>query len=147
VHRVADALNSQRKSISGSKILVLGLAYKPNVDDERQSPSYVLMDLLQERGVEVAYYDPHVPMIRPTREHGHFAGRRSVEWNSATIEEFDAVIVATNHSCVNYRQLGTWARCIVDTRNGHGGSADSERKSLEGITAGNPREHSYGICV
>jgi len=121
VHRVADALNSQRKSISGSKILVLGLAYKPNVDDERQSPSYVLMDLLQERGAEVAYYDPYVPMIKPTREHGHFAGTRSVEWNRETIEKFDAVIIATNHSCVNYAELGTWAQCIVDTRNAMAG--------------------------
>ena len=79
------------------------------------------MDLLQERGAEVAYYDPHVPMIKPTREHAHFAGRRSVEWNRATIEEFDAVLVATHQSCVNYRELGTWARCIIDTRNAMAG--------------------------
>jgi UDP-N-acetyl-D-glucosamine dehydrogenase len=117
VHRVADALNSQQKSINGSRILVLGLAYKPNVDDERQSPSYVLMDLLQERGAEVAYYDPYVPVIKQTREHAQFAGRRSVEWNRAIIESFDLVLVATNHSCVNYQELGDWAQCIVDTRN------------------------------
>jgi UDP-N-acetyl-D-glucosamine dehydrogenase len=117
VHRVADALNSQQKSINGSRILVLGLAYKPNVDDERQSPSYVLMDLLQQRGAEVAYYDPHVPVIKPTREHAHFAGKKSVEWSHAMIENFDAVLIATNHSCVNYRELGDWANCIVDTRN------------------------------
>ena len=117
IHRVADALNSQRKSISGSRILILGLAYKPNVDDERQSPSYVLMELLQQRGAEVQYYDPYVPVIRPTREHAQFAGKTSVEWNRATIESFDAVLIATNHSSVNYRELGDWARCIVDTRN------------------------------
>jgi UDP-N-acetyl-D-glucosamine dehydrogenase len=117
VHCVADALNSQRKPINGSSILVLGLAYKPNVDDERQSPSYVLMDLLQERGAEVAYYDPYVPVIKPTREHPQFAGRKSVEWNRATINDFDLVLIATNHSCVNYHELGEWAQCIVDTRN------------------------------
>jgi UDP-N-acetyl-D-glucosamine dehydrogenase len=117
VHRVADALNSQQKSINGSRILVLGLAYKPNVDDERQSPSYVLMDLLQDRGAEVAYYDPYVPVIKPTREHSQFAGRKSVEWSRATIENFDLVLVATNHSCVNYQELADWAQCIVDTRN------------------------------
>src|SRR5438094_907371 len=120
-HRVADALNSQQKSINGSRILVLGLAYKPNVDDERQSPSYVLMDLLQDRGAEVAYYDPYVPVIKPTREHRQFAGRKSVEWNRATIENFDLVLIATNHSCVNYHELGEWARCIVDTRNAMAG--------------------------
>jgi UDP-N-acetyl-D-glucosamine dehydrogenase len=117
IHRVADALNSQQKSINGSGILVLGLAYKPNVDDERQSPSYVLMDLLQQRGAEVAYYDPYVPVIKPTREHAQFAGRKSVEWNRATIENFDVVLIATNHSSVNYHELGDWAQCIVDTRN------------------------------
>ena len=117
MHRVADALNSQQKSISGSRILMLGIAYKPNVDDERQSPSYVLMELLQQRGAEVNYYDPYVPVIKPTREHAQFAGTKSVEWNRATIESFDAVLIATNHSCVNYLELGEWARCIVDTRN------------------------------
>src|SRR6266481_3906739 len=117
VHRAADALNDHKKAIRGSHILILGLAYKPNVDDERQSPSYVLMDLLQNRGAEVAYYDPYVPVIKPTREHPKFAGRKSVEWNRATIENFDAVLIATNHSSVNYHELGEWARCIVDTRN------------------------------
>jgi len=116
-HRVADALNSQQKSINGSKILILGLAYKPNVDDERQSPSYVLMDLLQERGAEVAFYDPYVPVIKPTREHARFAGRKSVEWNREIIASFDLVLIATNHSCVNYQDLADWAHSIVDTRN------------------------------
>jgi UDP-N-acetyl-D-glucosamine dehydrogenase len=117
VHRLADALNSQRKPLKGSRILVLGLAYKPNVDDERSSPSYVLMELLEERGATVDYYDPYVPMIKPTREHSQFAGRKSVEWKRSTIESFDAVLIATNHSSVNYQELGDWARCIVDTRN------------------------------
>jgi len=117
VHRVADALNAQGKALKGSRILILGLAYKPNVDDERESPSYVLMDLLCERGAIVDYYDPYVPVIKPTREHSQFAGRKSVEWNRTTIENFDLVLVATNHSCVNYQELGDWAQCIVDTRN------------------------------
>src|SRR5437016_4491907 len=117
VHRVADALNTQCKAINGSKILILGLAYKPNVDDERESPSYVLMKLLSERGADVAYYDPYVPVIKPTREHPQFAGRKSVDWNRVTIENFDVVLIATNHSSVNYQELGEWARCIVDTRN------------------------------
>jgi UDP-N-acetyl-D-glucosamine dehydrogenase len=121
VHRVADALNSRRKSINGSKILVLGVAYKPNVDDERESPSYVLMKLLEQRGAIVDYYDPFVPLIKPTREHSEFAGRKSVEWSRSTIETFDVVLIATNHSCVNYQELGDWAQCIVDTRNAMAG--------------------------
>jgi UDP-N-acetyl-D-glucosamine dehydrogenase len=122
VHAVADALNTQGKALKGSRILILGLAYKPNVDDERESPSYVLMDLLCERGAIVDYYDPYVPVIKPTREHSQFAGRKSVEWNRATIENFDLVLVATNHSCVNYQELGDWAHCIVDTRNAMSGT-------------------------
>ncbi len=117
VHTVADALNTQCKAINGSKILILGLAYKPNVDDERESPSYVLMKLLTELGADVAYYDPYVPVIKSTREHPQFAGRKSVQWNRATIENFDVALIATNHSSVNYHELGEWARCIVDTRN------------------------------
>jgi UDP-N-acetyl-D-glucosamine dehydrogenase len=117
VHRVADALNDRDKAVKGSRILILGLAYKPNVDDERESPSYVLMDLLSERGAQVEYHDPYVPVIKPTREHSHWAGKQSVEWNRATIESFDLVLIATNHSCVNYQELADWAECIVDTRN------------------------------
>jgi len=121
VRVVADALNTQCKAINGSRILILGLAYKPNVDDERESPSYVLMKLLAERGAQVAYYDPFVPIIKLTREHPEFAGKKSVEWNRATIETFDLVLIATNHSSVNYFELGEWARCIVDTRNAMAG--------------------------
>ena len=117
VHRVADALNARSKAIKASRVLILGLAYKPNVDDERESPSYVLMDLLIERGAEVDYYDPYVPVIRPTREHSHFAGKKSIEWDRTAIENFDLVLIATNHACVNYGELGDWAQCIVDTRN------------------------------
>lgn len=121
VHTVADALNARCKAVKESKILILGLAYKPNVDDERESPSYALMTLLAERGAEVAYYDPYVPVIKPTREHPQFAGKKSIEWTRSTIENFDVVLIATNHSSVNYRELGEWARCIVDTRNAMGG--------------------------
>jgi UDP-N-acetyl-D-glucosamine dehydrogenase len=122
VNRVIAALNSQRKALNGSRILILGLAYKPNVDDERESSSYALMELLIERGAKVEYYDPYVPVIRPTRKQSQFAGKRSVEWNRTTIQNFDLVLVATNHSCVNYQELGEWAHCIVDTRNAMSGT-------------------------
>jgi len=88
VNRVTDALNYKKKAVKGSRILVLGLAYKPDVDDERQSPSYVLMGLLTERGASVECYDPYVPVIRQTREHPQWAGKSSVEWNEATNRQF-----------------------------------------------------------
>ena len=122
VNRAAEALNALRKPVNGSRVLVVGLAYKPNVDDERESPSYVLMNLLKERGAEVAYYDPYVPVIRPTREHAHWAGTRSVEWNRQTVESFDATIIATNHQAINYQELADWSSCIVDTRNAMSGA-------------------------
>ena len=121
VHRVADALNERQKAVNGSSILVLGLAYKPNVDDERESPSYVLMEMLAERGAKVAYYDPYVPVIRPTREHAHWAGTKSVSWDRDTFAGYDLVLIATNHACVNYQELAEWAPCIVDTRNAMAG--------------------------
>jgi len=117
IHRVSDALNAQRKALNGSKILIVGLAYKPNVDDERESPSYVLMSLLRERGADVDYYDPYVPVIKPTRQHPQFAGKKSVEWAQSVIGGFDLVLIATNHASVNYSELGQWTKCIVDTRN------------------------------
>ena len=121
VHRLTDALNTQRKAMNGAKVLLLGLAYKPDVDDDRESPSYVLLDLLKKRGAEVAYYDPHVPVIRPSREHSHWAGTRSVVWNEQVLRGFDAVLIATHHQSVNYQELAEWAPCILDTRNAMAG--------------------------
>ncbi len=117
VSRVANALNAKRKSVNGSRILLLGLAYKPNVDDLRESPTFVLFDLLKELGAEVAYHDPHIPEIPTTREHAHWAGAKSVEWTRETISGFDAVVIATAHQSVNYEQLAEWCGCIVDSRN------------------------------
>ena len=117
VGRVAEALNSRRRPVNGSRVLVLGLAYKANVDDDRESPSYRLMDLLKGKGAEVAYYDPHVPAIRVTREHPHWAGTKSVAWNRETVKSFDVILISTAHRAVNYGELAEWAECIVDTRN------------------------------
>jgi UDP-N-acetyl-D-glucosamine dehydrogenase len=117
VKRVTEALNHSGKPIKGSRILILGLAYKPNVDDERESPSYRLLEKLKQRGAIVAYHDPHVPIIRPTREHPQWTGTKSVPWTRPTISGFDLVVIATAHACVNYQELADWARCIVDTRN------------------------------
>jgi UDP-N-acetyl-D-glucosamine dehydrogenase len=121
VHKVAAALNDRSKAIKGSRILILGLAYKPNVDDERESPSYVLMEMLHQRGAEVAYHDPYVPVIRPTREHSNWAGTHSVSWDRETLQSFDVIVIATNHQSVNYQEVADWSHCIVDTRNAMAG--------------------------
>ena len=117
VARTAKALASQKKSLRGSRVLVLGLAYKANVEDDRESPSYVLLDLLKARGAKVAYHDPHVPIIKPTREHPHWARTKSVKWNRKVISDFDAVLISTAHAAINFQQLADWSPLIVDTRN------------------------------
>jgi UDP-N-acetyl-D-glucosamine dehydrogenase len=117
VTRVAKALAALKKTLRGARVLVLGLAYKANVEDDRESPSYVLLDLLQARGAAVAYHDPHVPVIKPTREHPHWAGTKSEKWNRKTISGFDAVLISTAHAAVDYQQLADWSPLIVDTRN------------------------------
>lgn len=121
VHRVGEALNSRRKAMNGSEVLVLGIAYKANVDDDRESPSYVLMDLLQKSGVKVSYYDPYIPVIRPSREHGHWTGTQSVSWTRDVLSRVDVVLISTQHEAVNYQELAECADCIVDTRNAMAG--------------------------
>ena len=127
VNCVASALNEFKKPLNGSKVLVLGLAYKANVDDDRESPSYVLMELLKQRGAEVAYHDPFVPVIRPTREHPQWVGTRSIAWSQPNIASYDCVLIATAHACVDYKQLAAWAQLIVDTRNALPGLASADR--------------------
>lgn len=117
IHKVTEALNSARKPINGSKILLVGLAYKANVDDDRESPTYVLMDLLRKAGAAVAYFDPYVPVIRPTREHPHWAGTKCIEWKQTLINSFDAAIISTAHANINFRELHEWSSLIIDTRN------------------------------
>ncbi|MFO7938042.1 MAG: nucleotide sugar dehydrogenase [Kiritimatiellia bacterium] len=125
IHKVAEALNSARKPINGSKVLVMGLAYKADVDDDRESPSYVLMELLKQRGADVSYYDPYVPVIKPTREHPQWAGVESVGWAKSVVSSFDCVLISTAHKCVDYRELAAWADLIVDTRNAMDGICEA----------------------
>ncbi len=126
ISRTAEALNASRKAVNGSRILIVGLAYKPNVDDDRESPSYVLMELLKGKGAEVAYYDPYVPEIRLTREHPHWAGTRSIAWTQDAVSAFDVAIIATNHKEIDYGQLAAWSKCIVDTRNAMAGQTTAD---------------------
>lgn len=117
VNQTLKALNTHKKSMNGSKILVIGLAYKPDVDDMRESPTFKIMDLLKEYGADVFYYDSYIPKIKPTREHDEWTGMESVEWDKDTINSFDCVVISTNHSDIDYQQLAKWNSCIIDSRN------------------------------
>lgn len=111
--KLAGALNDRCKSIKGSKVLVLGIAYKKNVDDMRESPSVILMEKLRDAGAEVSYSDPHVPVFPETREH-HF-NLSSVDLNVANIGQFDCLLLATDHDRFDY-DLITKASLVVDSR-------------------------------
>ncbi len=117
VHRTMEALNSRGKPVKGSRILLLGLAYKADVDDMRESPTFSLMDKFHALGAEVSYHDPHVPVIGPTREHAAWQGTASAPWDEHTIRAADCVVIATAHKAFRLDQLAAWADLIVDTRN------------------------------
>ena len=118
VRRVAETLDRRfAKGLNGSKILLMGIAYKKNVDDMRESPSLVLIEMLQERGAKVDYHDPYVPEIMRTREHSELAGMRSVSLTPEIVTTYDAVLISTDHDDVDYDMLVANARVVVDTRN------------------------------
>jgi UDP-N-acetyl-D-glucosamine dehydrogenase len=121
VKKVAEALNEVHRPMKDSSVLVIGLAYKPNVDDERESPSYRIMDQLKANGARVSYYDPYIPVIRMTREHAQWAGTKSVQWSEVVVSAFDVVVIATAHDCIDFQELADWSRCVVDTRNAMAG--------------------------
>lgn len=117
IQRAMLALNEHGKSIKGSRVLLLGLAYKKNVDDERESPTYVLWKRLMELGATVDYYDPYCPEVRPSREHSDLAGTKSRTWDEACSGNYDMALVSTDHDEVDYQRLTECVDLIVDTRN------------------------------
>jgi UDP-N-acetyl-D-glucosamine dehydrogenase len=129
VEQVILALNGIRKSLNGSRILLMGLAYKPDVDDMRESPTYVIMHLLEEMGAEVEYYDPHIPVIPVTREHAHYAGKKSVTWGEVEVRGFDVAVIVTDHKGVDYEGLRSWVPVVVDSRNVYKGDVDGVVKA------------------
>ena len=119
VNRVAEALNRHGKPLKGSKVLVLGLAYKKDVDDVRESPAVTLVEKLQERGAHVSYHDPFIPSAKPMREH-NITHLRSVPLTPAGVKRYDCVLIATDHSTIDYDMVVDNARLVVDTRNATG---------------------------
>jgi UDP-N-acetyl-D-glucosamine dehydrogenase len=113
ISKVSDALNDEGKAIKGSRILVLGLAYKANVDDCRESPGFVLMEKLEAKGATVEYNDSFVPVVPSTREHSHFTGKKSVEIEDA----YDLILVSTDHKEYKTYDFSGYACPLVDSRN------------------------------
>ncbi|GAB7543304.1 nucleotide sugar dehydrogenase [Cupriavidus sp. 8B] len=114
VSKIANALNERKKSINGSRVLVLGIAYKKNVDDMRESPSVHIMERLRALGADVAYSDPHVPQFPKMREH-HF-DLASIALTPESIAQYDCVVLATDHDRFDYASIQASAQLVVDSR-------------------------------
>ena len=127
VNKVAGALNDRGRSIKGSRILVLGITYKKNVDDMRESPSVKLMEILRGKGADVAYSDPHVPVFPKMREHRF--DLESVPLTRESIASYDLLLLATNHSAFDYALIQQHAKVIVDTRGVYSGALPNIVKS------------------
>ena len=112
-----EALNGEGKSVKNSRILILGLAYKANVDDDRESPTYKLIEKFEALGAHVSYHDPHVPVIPKTREHAAYAGRKSVP---AITPDYDLIVLATGHDEYKTFDFSAYPIPLVDTRNALG---------------------------
>lgn len=126
VERLADALNDRGRSLKGAKILLLGVAYKRDLDDDRESPSFKLIELLQRKHAEVSYHDPFVPVLRAGRRHDF--GLRSVELTPDALRAADAVLISTDHSSVDYDAVVRHARLVVDSRNATRNVRDAREK-------------------
>jgi UDP-N-acetyl-D-glucosamine dehydrogenase len=110
VEKTQDALNDQKKALNGSNVLLLGIAYKKDIDDVRESPALDIIELLQQKGAKVSYHDPHAPEVR-IGEHV----MKSVAFDA--IEKADIVVIATDHSKVDYKAVAARAKVVLDTRN------------------------------
>jgi UDP-N-acetyl-D-glucosamine dehydrogenase len=117
VSKLIRALNERGKSLKGSRVLLSGMAYKKDVDDTRESPSLRLFEMVREGGAEVDYYDPFVPVIPPTREHPKLAGIESIAWEPAKLGGYDAIVIVTDHTNVDYPAMVAAAKLVVDCRN------------------------------
>ncbi|MFN3521721.1 MAG: nucleotide sugar dehydrogenase [Phenylobacterium sp.] len=118
VEHVAEALSTARaKAVNGARILVVGLAYKKNVDDMRESPSLHVIRMLRERGASVDYYDPHIPVAADTPEHPEAAGMVSIAWSPEALAAYDCAVICTDHDAVDYAALAAALPLVVDTRN------------------------------
>ena len=129
IRQLTIALNERRKPVRGAKILVLGLAYKPDIDDLRESPAVTIVEKLQRLGADVSYNDPYIPRTRPQREHD--LRMQSVELTPQTLADQDAVLIVTNHSCYDYAWIVANARLVIDTRNACRGVTEGREKIVK----------------
>jgi UDP-N-acetyl-D-glucosamine dehydrogenase len=140
--KVQDALNGRRRPVNGSRVMILGVAYKRDVDDVRESPALDVMQLLGDKGADVVYHDPHVPEL-----HEDARVHRSVPFTQAELEKCDCVVIITDHSAVDYSRLRELDCPIVDTRNVLSGWDSSQVIGLSGQSRPIVKEATPGAVV
>jgi UDP-N-acetyl-D-glucosamine dehydrogenase len=117
INRLVETLDARcAKTLSAARILILGVAYKKNVSDIRESPALKLIELLEKRGAKVDFHDPHVDEMPKTREHPDFTGRKSVRFGPRSLGAYDAVVVVTDHDCVECQDCCRHAQCMCKAR-------------------------------
>jgi len=128
--RLEEAFKQRKKTIAGSNILVLGLAYKKDIDDSRESPSFKVIELLENKNATVRAHDPFLPRIPTTRHYKHLKVK-AVELTEKTLKESDAVVIVTDHSSIDYGWVVKHAQLVVDTRNACGAVKDGQEKVVK----------------
>ena len=118
VESVELVLNDKsKKTIDEATILLIGVSYKKNVDDIRESPALVIINRLEQKGAKVEFYDPYIPKIPPTRNYSHLSGKESIDWDCGLLSSFDVVVICADHDQINYQELTEHSKVIIDTRN------------------------------
>jgi UDP-N-acetyl-D-glucosamine dehydrogenase len=132
-HLVADGLNEERKSMNGSRVLILGVAYKKDIDDVRESPALSIIDRLRAKGAEVRYHDPYVAELRFDDAHTEGSGEplQSVPLTDDELRAADCAVIVADHTGVDYERVCSLSKLIIDTRNALGG--DLRRKACAKI--------------
>ena len=132
VNILKKAMNEKLSLVlSSSKVLLVGIAYKKNIDDTRESPGFVIMDLLESFGAQVDYYDPLIPEIPNTRGHPNLAGRKSIKWSRKNLSKYDSTLICADHDIIDYEKLVNYSKLIVDTRNATASFKDSQFKIVK----------------
>lgn len=126
IEKTVEALNKNEKSLKGSRILVLGVAYKKDVDDDRESPGYIIMKMLLEKGAIVSYNDPWIPKLKPSRKYNFHM--ESTPISPEVIQKMDAVIIVTDHSTYDFAEIVKHSDLIIDTRNATKGINEANEK-------------------
>ena len=129
--KLMNGLNEAGKPIRDCRVLLVGMAYKKNVDDMRESPALKILDLIKAKGGHPYYFDPYIPILPVTREYAQWKGLKSISWDPVSLGQFDAAVIVTDHDDVSYEELVETVPVIIDTRNALDGIQSTNSKIIK----------------